>query len=337
MSDDTGAASTSGMVLLPGGAFLMGTDDAIGYPQDGEGPVRRVSVRPFWLDATAVSNDRFAAFVEATGYLTDAERYGWSFVFGGCCRTTSRRRAAQRRRRGGVGWKARTGGIRRGAVGPRRPRAASVVHVSWLDAMAYCSWTGMRLPTEAEWEYAARGGLDQQQYPWGDELTPGGQHRCNIWQGEFPRTNTVEDGYYGTATVDAFEPNGFGLHNMCGNAWEWCGDWFSPSYHVNGPARRSGRPARRHASRHPRRLVPVPRVVLLPVSRRGAQREHAGQRRRATRGFAAHGTRECPPSRADAGTFVATDDGQVFRPVSTVIGLRLVICASPAPRRRGRA
>jgi formylglycine-generating enzyme required for sulfatase activity len=101
-----------------------------------------------------------------------------------------------------------------------------VVHVSWHDAVAFCAWADLRLPTEAEWEYAARGGLDQARYPWGDELTPDGEHRCNIWQGRFPVRDTAEDGYSGTAPVNAFEPNGFGLYNVAGNVWEWCADWF---------------------------------------------------------------------------------------------------------------
>jgi formylglycine-generating enzyme required for sulfatase activity len=109
-----------------------------------------------------------------------------------------------------------------------------VVHVSWHDARAYCRWAVQRLPTEAEWEYAARGGLEQRRFPWGDELTPYGQHRMNIWQGRFPSQNTCEDGYYGTAPVDAYRPNGYGLYNMAGNVWEWCADWFSPVSLVGG-------------------------------------------------------------------------------------------------------
>ena len=114
-----------------------------------------------------------------------------------------------------------------------------VVHISWNDAKAYCRWSRTRLPTEAQWEMAARGGLERATYPWGDELTPAGQHRCNIWQGNFPDSNTADDGYAGTAPVHAFPPNGYGLHNMAGNVWEWCEDYFSPRYHHVTAARRS--------------------------------------------------------------------------------------------------
>jgi len=205
----------------------MGTDDDCGYPDDGEGPVREVELDSFWIGATAVSNEQFAEFVRQTGFVTDAERFGWSFVFAGLLPddfepTRGAAHAPWWRQIFGADW--------RHPEGPHSnidSRADHpVVHVSWSDAQAYCRWAGLRLPSEAEWEYAARGGLVQKRYPWGDELMPGGEHRCNIWQGEFPAKNTAEDGFLGTAPVDAFPPNGYGLYNVAGNVWEWCADSF---------------------------------------------------------------------------------------------------------------
>jgi sulfatase modifying factor 1 len=228
------------MIDLPGGRFLMGTEAADGFPADGEGPVREVIVSAFRIDAHAVSNERFAAFVETTGHLTDAERFGWSFVFGGLLPDDF---APTRGVAETPWWRQVHGASWRHPEGPQSSLSGRmdhpVVHVSQNDADAYCGWAGERLPTEAEWEYAARGGLEQKALPWGDELTPGGEHRANVWQGRFPSENTLEDGYLGTAPVDAFEPNGFGLHNVSGNVWEWCADWFYSDWHARDGAPRT--------------------------------------------------------------------------------------------------
>jgi len=208
----------------------MGSEDAWSYPADGEGPVREETVDAYRIERSAVSNAQFAAFVVSTGYLTQAERSGWSFVFGGQLPddfppTRGVAAAPWWRQVEAASWKQPEGP--QSDLGGRRDHP--VVHVSWHDAGAYCSWVGGRLPTEIEWEHAARGGLGSKTFPWGDEREPGGEHRMNVWQGDFPTRNTRADGWYATAPVDAYQPNGFGLFNMCGNVWEWCADAFGPS------------------------------------------------------------------------------------------------------------
>jgi formylglycine-generating enzyme required for sulfatase activity len=233
------------MVRLPGGTFLMGSGEVDDCGTEAGGPVREVRLRAFWIDRCAVSNARFARFVAATHYVTEAERYGWSFVFAGLlgsdgAATDSVPYAPWWRQVFGADWSH--------PEGPQSDLAGRAdhpaVHVSWNDARAYCAWAGVRLPTEAEWEYAARGGLVQQRFPWGDELRPGGVHRMNMWQGEFPRLNSCDDGYYGTAPVAAFLPNEYGLYNMTGNVWEWCADWFSPVFSVGEVLRNPKGPPR---------------------------------------------------------------------------------------------
>jgi sulfatase modifying factor 1 len=206
----------------------MGNDDRLANPGDGEGPVRPVAVDAFEIAATTVTNEMFASFVQGTGYLTEAERLGWSFVFAGFLDRALRRDS--RRVDQAPWWAAVRGAQWRNPEGPGSSIDTRyehpVVHISWNDALAFCAWAGARLPTEAEWEYAARGGLQGTIYPWGNELTPGGEHRCNIWHGRFPVKNTAEDGFVGTAPARWFEPNGYGLFQTSGNVWEWCADYW---------------------------------------------------------------------------------------------------------------
>jgi len=228
------AGISGDMVSLPGGTFLMGTDYPHGFSLDGEGPVRPVTVSSFEIDRFPVTNEEFAAFVDATGYRTEAEIFGWSFVFWAHIPAERFEELVEDTVAAAQWWCKVPRAFWRQPEGPGsdvRDRARyPVVHVSWNDAQAYAAWASKSLPTEAQWEYAARGGLEQKLYPWGDELTPGGEHRCNIWQGRFPVEDTGEDGFAGSCPVDTFPPNGFGLYSVTGNVWEWCADWFHASF-----------------------------------------------------------------------------------------------------------
>lgn len=234
-------SNRDGLIALPGGTFLMGSTGPETWPADGEGPVREVLLKPFWISAHTVTNEQFSTFVQATGYVTEAERFGWSFVHHSQIAKRDLPALASNRVAGLEWWYRVDGAQWRFPLGlsqdlDRLQRwSHPVVHVSWSDAEAYAAWAGQRLPTEAEWEYAARGGLAGQMYPWGNDLTPGGKHRCNIWQGTFPKEDTGVDGYRGTAPARSFKPNDFGLYNMTGNVWEWVSDWFSTSFPATGP------------------------------------------------------------------------------------------------------
>ncbi|MBY0522924.1 MAG: formylglycine-generating enzyme family protein [Gemmataceae bacterium] len=234
-----------GMVWVPGGEFTMGTDSELGWPD--EKPAHRVRVDGFWMDETEVTNQQFKAFVDATGYATTAEKapvledimrqvppgtepppkemlVPGSMVFLPTAGPVDTRNFAQ-------WWHWTPGASWRCPEGPGSSINGKldhpVVHVSWDDAVAYAQWAGKRLPSEAEWEFAARGGLDGKPYVWGDDK-PGasGKWQCNIWQGEFPWNNTAADGHVHTAPVKSYPPNGFGLYDTAGNVWEWCADWY---------------------------------------------------------------------------------------------------------------
>jgi sulfatase modifying factor 1 len=212
------------MTIVPAGRWLVGEDRAIANPGDGEGPVRPVNLPAFLIDRTAVTNEAFAGFVSATGYVTEAERAGWSFVFTAQAYPDAAI-LAEEQANAPAWWLAVRGACWNAPDGAgsslRGKRDHPVVHVSWNDTIAFARYAGKRLPTETEWEVAARGGLQRAVYSWGDELHPNGRHMCNIWQGRFPLSNVAGDGYLATAPARSFPPNGFGLYNMLGNVWEW--------------------------------------------------------------------------------------------------------------------
>ena len=231
------------VVHIPGGTFRMGSDKH--YPE--EAPVHRVTVDEFWMDRTPVTNRQFKEFVKATGYVTFAEippdpknypgalphmLYAGSLVFSPPSRPVDLRDWSQ-------WWTFLKGADWRHPYGPKSNinnlDNHPVVHVAFADALAFANWAGKDLPTEAEWEFAARGGLDGVEFAWGDEFTPGGKHMANTWQGEFPRQNLCEDGFERTSPVTAFPPNGYGLHDMVGNVWEWTTDWYSAKHEADAP------------------------------------------------------------------------------------------------------
>jgi formylglycine-generating enzyme required for sulfatase activity len=226
--------SADGMVTLPGGRFLMGTDYAFGFPADGEGPIRSVNLSPFSMDITPVTNEQFSKFIQSTRYVTEAERYNWSFVFWAHIPKARFDQLVADTVEQAPWWCKVYGTKWNSPEGPgshiEGRENHPVVHIAHADALAYAEWAGKQLPTEAEWEYAARGGLEQKLFPWGDDLEPNGKHLCNVWQGQFPSEDTADDGYAGACPVQAFPPNEYGLYSMTGNVWEWTQDWFGTAH-----------------------------------------------------------------------------------------------------------
>lgn len=228
----TAPAAAESLLDIRAATFRMGNDGSDRIPADGEGPARDVSLSGYRIAATSVTNREFAEFVRATSYITEAEQAGASFVFHLQLPEPLRRESPAPPDM--PWWRAVEYACWQRPEGPGsqvqdRPDHP-VVHISWSDAVAYCAWRGGRLPTEAEWERAARGGLHGKRYPWGDAWEAQGENRCQTWHGRFPDAPTP-GWHIGPVAVNAFTPNGLGLHNACGNVWEWCADSFSATYH----------------------------------------------------------------------------------------------------------
>ena len=229
----SGEIKKNEMISITQGKFKMGTDYSKAFSSDGEGPVREVQIDDFLIDQFPVTNEQFDDFIEKTGYKTEAEKFGWSFVFYQLVSEKTKKNVSETVSGAPWWWKVENSYWRK----PYGPDSSiddlqnhPVVHISWNDANAYANWIGKDLPTEAEWEMAARGGLDQNLFSWGDDDSAI-HKKCNIWEGIFPEKNTLEDGWLATSPVDFYEPNDFNIYDTAGNTWEWCKDWFSSTFH----------------------------------------------------------------------------------------------------------
>jgi formylglycine-generating enzyme required for sulfatase activity len=260
------------MLWIPGGEFLMGSNDH--YPE--EAPAHRVRVAGFWMDRCTVTNAAFKRFVDDTGYVTLAERAVDPKDYPGALPDMLQPSSVVFVKPAGAvdlrnhfnWWRYVAGASWRHPRGPRSTltdlEEHPVVHVALADVEAYAAWSWKALPTEAEWEFAARGGLEAAEFVWGDELTPGGKHRANLWQGEFPHRNTLDDGFEYTAPVGSFPPNGYGLCDMAGNVWQWTTDWYQEHVRIDSPCCTLDNPrgGSREASHDPRQKGPaIPRKV----------------------------------------------------------------------------